>query len=69
MDYRKLRGKIKMFYDTNADFAVALGLDPATLSSKLNNKSEWTTNEIVKACELLTIPLVEAHLYFFTLKV
>ena len=69
MDYRKLRGKITEVYGTRAAFAKALGIDPTTLSYKLNNKSEWTTNEIVKACELLNVPLVEAHLYFFTLKV
>ena len=69
MDYRKLRGKIKEVFDTNGAFAEALDLDPPTLSSKLNNKSEWTTNEIVRACELLNIRLSDAHLYFFTLKV
>ena len=69
MDYRKLKGKIKEVYDTRSAFAKALDLDPATLSSKLNNKSEWSSGEIAKACELLNIPLVEAHLYFFTLKV
>jgi hypothetical protein len=69
MDYRKLRGKIKEVFDTNGAFAEALDLDPATLSSKLNNKSEWTTNEIVKACDLLNITLSDAHLYFFTLKI
>ena len=69
MDYRKLRGKITEVYDIHAAFAEALDIDPATLSAKLNNKSEWTTNEIVKACDLLNIPLVDAHLYFFTLKV
>ena len=69
MDYRKLRGKITEVYDTHAAFAKALGLDPATLSAKLNDKSEWTTKEIARACELLNIPLVDTHLYFFTLKV
>jgi hypothetical protein len=69
MDYRKLRGRIKEMFDTNGAFAEALELDPATLSSKLNNKSEWTTNEIVKACELLNIALSDAHLYFFIAKV
>ena len=69
MDYRKLRGKIKEYYDTNGEFAEALGLDPSTLSLKLNNKSEWCTGEIIKACELLNIQFNDAHLYFFTLKV
>lgn len=69
MDYRKLKGKIKEVYDTHAAFAEAMGLDPTTLSAKLNDKSEWKTGEIAKACELLHIPLEKTHLYFFTLKV
>jgi hypothetical protein len=69
VDYRKLKGKIKEVFNTRSAFAAALNLDPATLSYKLNNKSEWTSGEIAKACELLNIPLIEAHLYFFTLKV
>ena len=69
MDYRKLKGKIKEVYDTRADFARALGMSPSSLSYKLNNKREWKIKEINKACELLNIPLVEAHLYFFTVKV
>jgi hypothetical protein len=69
VDYRKLKGRIKEVYNTNSNFARALGLDPATLSYKLNNKSEWSSGEIARACDLLNIPLVEAHLYFFTLKV
>lgn len=39
------------------------------LNQRLNNAVEWKTPEIFKACELLDIPLAEAHLYFFTLKV
>lgn len=69
MDYRKLRGKIKEVFNTNNDFAKALGLDPSTLSYKLNNKRQWKVTEIAKACELLNIPLGDAHLYFFTLKI
>lgn len=69
MDYRKLKGKITEVYETRSAFAEAMGLDPATLSAKLNDKSEWKTGEITKACNLLSIPIVDAHLYFFTLKV
>lgn len=65
MDYSNLIGEIRKKYPTRADFANALGVDPATLSAKLNNKSEWKTEEIVKACDLLDIPLAEASEYFF----
>ena len=69
MDYRRLKGKIEEVFGTRANFAKALGIHPSTLSAKLNEKSIWKSKEIDKACELLNIPLVEAHLYFFTLKV
>lgn len=66
MSYPKLRGKIREKYSKQADFARDMGMNPASLSSKLTEKTEWTRPEIVKACELLGIPLSEAHLYFFS---
>ena len=63
--YGKLRGRIKEFYDTQYVFAAAMGMDESTLSGKLKYKAEWTRKEIVKACELLDIPLEEAYVYFF----
>lgn len=65
MSYPKLRGRIREKFGTQDAFAKALGMDPSSLSSKLNGKTEWTRTEIEKACVLLEIPLDEAHLYFF----
>lgn len=69
MDYKKLKLKIKEVFDTQKAFAEAMGWDVSTLNLRLNNKVEWKSTEIVKACELLKIPLEDAHLYFFTPKV
>lgn len=69
MDYRKLKGKIKEVFDTRSAFAKEMKISTTTLSLRLNNKREWTTDEIVRACELLNIPLTDAHLYFFIAKV
>ena len=69
MSYRKLRGKIREVFDRNEDFAKALGMDPSSLSAKLNNGSPWKREEIQEACELLGIPIEDVHLYFFTQKV
>jgi UV DNA damage repair endonuclease len=69
VDYRKLKGKIKEVFDTHEAFAKALGMSCTSLSLKVNDRREWTTGEIVKACELLNIPLTDAHLYFFIAKV
>lgn len=65
MDYSKLRGAIREKYGTQQAFALAMGMSEASLSAKLNGHTEWQTDEIVKACELLGIPLELAHEYFF----
>ena len=65
MSYAKLRGRIREKFGTQEAFANEMGMNPASLSSKLNGKTEWTRQEIEKACVLLEIPLTEAHLYFF----
>ena len=69
MDYKKLKLKIKEVFDTQEAFAEVMGLNKSTLNQKLNNSTEWKTSEIAKACDLLHIPLADAHLYFFTRKV
>lgn len=65
MSYAKLRGRIVEKFGSQSAFAEAMGMRKALLSAKLNNKSEWGFHEVMKACELLVIPLSEAHLYFF----
>jgi hypothetical protein len=68
MSYAKLRGRIVEKFGSQAAFADKLGWREALLSAKLNNKSEWAFPEVMKACELLEIPLSDAHLYFFCAK-
>lgn len=65
MSYAKLRGRIVEKFGSQSAFAEAMGMRKALLSAKLNNKSEWSFPEVMRACELLGIPLSEAHLYFF----
>lgn len=67
--YKKLRGKIKEVYDTQEAFSSAMGMSRTALNLRLNGVIEWKSTEIVKACGLLEIPLADAHLYFFVLKV
>ena len=69
MEYSKLCGRIKEVFGTQKAFARAMDMNECTLSLKLRGKAEWTRGEIVRACELLGIPLEEAHIYFFTQKV
>lgn len=68
MSYAKLRGRIVEKFGNQGNFAAKMGWRDALLSAKLNNKSEWAFVEVMKACELLEIPLSEAHLYFFCTK-
>lgn len=68
-DYSELYGKIRAVYGTQEAFAEAMGMSLSALSQRLNGKIAWRTPEIVKACELLGIPLEHAHLYFFVLNV
>lgn len=68
-DYSKLRGRIVERFGVQSAFAFALKMSESTLSGRLTNKSYFTAEEIVKACELLDIALSEVNEYFFTLKV
>ena len=68
MSYSKLRGRIVEKFGTQGAFAEALVWREALLSAKLNGKSKWEFNEVMKVCELLEIPVSEAHLYFFCTK-
>lgn len=68
-DYSKLRGKIREVFGTEREFATAMRLSRASLSFKLNNKSEWTQEEMTRAMDLLNIPHKSVKTYFFTHKV
>jgi len=65
MRYPKLRGAIREKFGTQATFAEAINMNSTTLSKKLTGKSEWTRTEIARACDLIGIPLCDAHTYFF----
>lgn len=63
--FGRLREKIKVVYGTQKAFADAMGMNVATLNSKLNSKAQWTLQEIEKACILLDISKIETPEYFF----
>lgn len=69
-DFSKLRGKIKEIYGTQSAFAIAMLMNDATLSNKLNGNVEFSSKEIVRACLLLCIDMDnELKSYFFTKQV
>lgn len=64
--YARLKGRIKEVCNTNEEFAKRMGLSLATISMKLNNKSQWTQPEIFKAVDVLDINSSDIPAYFFT---
>ena len=65
-NYRKLRGRIREVCGTQEEFAKSINLSTTSISAKLNNKVEWTQQEINKAAEVLNIPDSKVFTYFFT---
>lgn len=68
-DYTRLREKILSIYGTSGAFAGAIGLSEHSMSKKLNGKTPWKQNEILRACALLNIKETEIFDYFFTIVV
>ncbi|MCJ7834594.1 DUF739 family protein [Cuneatibacter sp. NSJ-177] len=68
-DYRKLKGRIREKFGTQAAFANAIGLSEVSVSNKLNNVVDWRQEEIENSTEALEIPYSEVHIYFFNRKV
>ena len=68
-NYSKLRGRIKEIYNTQNDFARALGIGKVSLSKRLNGKLDFTQSEISKSAELLKIQFESITEYFFDTKV
>ena len=65
MKFRKLQGKIKETFETQGDFATAMGLSQTTITAKLKGRIDWKRAEMRKACELLGIPIDKIYEYFF----
>lgn len=63
--YSDLRGRIRARFKTQAAFAKALGLSLCSVNKKLNGATEWTADEIRKACDLLSIKPEDISFYFF----
>lgn len=66
-DFSKLRGRIKEKLGSEAKFAEKIDISPASLSSKFNNKSDFTASQISRATDedVLDIALDEIGIIFF----
>lgn len=68
-DFKLLTALIIAIFGSRKAFAEKLGISKGTLSMRLNNKSRWPIEDIMKACDLLGIDPKDIGIYFFTLKV
>lgn len=68
-EYSALTQLIKFKYGTQDAFAKALNIGRVSLSHRLNNKLEFTQEEIVRAADLLGISKKSIPEYFFSEKV
>lgn len=68
-DYSKLRGKIIEKYGTINNFSRAYGISLNSMSRKIQNKSRFSSDDIVKISNLLGIDKNDIGDYFFTKKV
>lgn len=64
-DHSKLRGRIRELFGTEKAFAEELGMSPTSLSARLNNRTDFTIKEILRAAELLQLGPIEADRMFF----
>lgn len=69
-DFDKLRGRIKEKLKYESVFAEKLGISQASLSSKFNNKSDFTSTEMSRACDEDVLDIAEDEIgeYFFKRK-
>lgn len=64
-NYSKLLGRIKEKNMTQEEFAKNIGINPSTLSGKLNSTSEFRQTEMEKGMMILDLPLSDICDYFF----
>jgi hypothetical protein len=63
-NYSKLFVRIKEKFGTIKSFAEVMGLSRIQMSYKLNNRSHWSQEDIVKTSTLLNILPEEVYDYF-----
>ena len=68
-DYSKLKGRIKEKCGNQNQFQEKMGLSHTSINKKLNNKVQFTQEDIEKAIEILELDKKDIPLYFFATKV
>lgn len=66
---KKLRIRILEYYDTQRNFAEALGISQNLLTYRLQGRTLFRPDEIYKICQMLDISQEEIATYFFNFEV
>lgn len=64
-DMRLLQGRIVQKFGTQGKFAIALGNTEQTVAAKLNGRSRFSRDDIIKWCKMLDIESDDIGEYFF----
>lgn len=64
--YRKLKGRIVERYQTQANFAKAVGISKNAMSRKMSGKVRLSQEDMIQWSELLEIDKESFGEYFFT---
>lgn len=64
----KLKARIDEMFESRADFAKAIGVDPSVLSRMLAS-GNWKADRIALAVKVLKIPARDIPSYFFATEV
>lgn len=68
-DFNKLIGLIYEKYGTRVAFCDAIGKAPEWLSRRLNNQTEFGSDDMILVMDALEINPCDLHLYFLCPKV
>ena len=68
-NYPKLKAKIAEVYGSQDRFAKILNVETITISRRLNGKTAFTTNDIMRWAAALGIKKKDILSYFFDFKV
>ncbi len=68
-NFKRLRGRIIEKYGSQAEFSKVLGISQNSLSKKMNSKTRFSSDDIVRITKLLNISNSEITSYFFNTEV
>ena len=67
-DYKKLKNRIRNYYDNQERFAKELNISSTALNYKLNGKINFSYDDLYTMIKLLEVKPEEINELFFTLK-